>query len=523
MASSRQSKYKVRKEYNEPIEAPDLTVRSWLRWIWKQLTSMKIALFLLLLLAAAAIPGSIYPQRSADPNGVALYFKNNPDLAKFLDSMQLFDVYASSWFSAIYLLLFISLIGCLLPRIAVHYRALRELPPAPPTNLSRLPVYKKATTENPNFDAAYVYLEENKYRTVVTRDIDSQELLEIRAEKGYLRETGNLIFHISLVGVLISVALGGALSFNGQRVLVEGDTFVNNRAAYDSFTPGLLFNENQLAPFSMRLDQFSITYDYINPANYAKPLDFRANVTTNVADNQTQELIRVNEPIALPNAKVYLTGNGFAPEIVVRDPSGNVTFSGPVVFLPQDANMTSLGVVKVPDAPKQFGMMAFFYPTVGKLSTGALTSTHPYPFDPVMTINVYVGDLGLEKGLNSNIYELETHSLKQIAGGKSGTKALKLLPGEKVSLPGGLGSVEFKSLKRFASLDITYNPMDIWVLITVIITFFGLILMLLIPRRRIWVKRTATGVEVGALAKSRDEALERIVTEIIKNLKKKSK
>ena len=101
---------------------------------------MKIALFLLLLLAAAAIPGSIYPQRSADPNGVALYFKNNPELAKFLDTLQLFDVYASSWFSAIYLLLFISLIGCLLPRIAVHYKALRELPPEAPTNLSRLPV-----------------------------------------------------------------------------------------------------------------------------------------------------------------------------------------------------------------------------------------------------------------------------------------------------------------------------------------------------------------------------------------------
>ena len=520
MASSQQSKYKVRKEYNEPIEAPDLTVKSWLRWIWKQLTSMKIALFLLLLLAAAAIPGSIYPQRSADPNGVALYFKNNPELAKFLDTLQLFDVYASSWFSAIYLLLFISLIGCLLPRIAVHYKALRELPPAPPTNLSRLPVYKKISKEKNSLQSAFEYLKNNKYKTVVSSDPKTEEILEIRAEKGYLRETGNLVFHISLVGVLISVALGGALSFNGQRVLVEGDTFVNNRAAYDSFTPGLLFTENELAPFSMRLDQFSITYDYINPANYAKPLDFRANVTTSVNSKQSQQLIRVNEPIGLPNAKVYLTGNGFAPEIVVRDIQGNITFSGPVVFLPQDGNMTSLGVIKVPDAPKQFGMMAFFYPTVGKLATGALTSTHPYPFDPLMTVNVYVGDLGLDKGMNSNVYELDTHSLKQIAGGKSSTKALKLVPGETVDLPQGLGTIELKSIKRFASLDITYNPLDVWVLITVVITFFGLILMLLIPRRRIWIRKTAEGAEIGALAKSRDESLERIVKEIAQTMKK---
>ncbi|MFN4846076.1 MAG: cytochrome c biogenesis protein ResB [Rhodoluna sp.] len=518
MASRQQSKYVVRKEYNEPIEAPDLSAKSWLRWIWKQLTSMKIALFLLLLLAIAAVPGSIYPQRSADPNGVALYFKNNPDFAKVLDSLQLFDVYASSWFSAIYLLLFISLIGCLLPRIGVHYKALREKPPAPPTNLSRLPQYKKVTGEKVKLEAAFEYLTKNKYKVIA--ESKGKALVELRAEKGYLRETGNLIFHISLVGVLISVALGGALSFNGQRVLVEGETFVNNRAAYDSYQPGLLFSEASLQPFSMRLDQFSITYDYLNPANYAKPLDFRANVSTTVSDQQSQALIRVNEPIALPNAKVYLTGNGFAPEIIVRDPDGTISFSGPVVFLPQDANMTSLGVIKVPDAKKQFGMMAFFYPTVGKLSTGALTSTHPNPFDPVMTLNVYVGDLGIDKGINNNVYELDTHLLKQIAGGKSGTKALKLQPGDVVELPQNLGTVEFKSVKRFASLDITYNPLDIWVLISVIITFFGLILMLLIPRRRIWVRKLADGAEVGALAKSRDESLERIVKEISQAMKK---
>ncbi|NBR78076.1 MAG: hypothetical protein EBT76_04695 [Microbacteriaceae bacterium] len=50
----------VRKEYAEPIEAPDLSLKSWLRWIWRQLTSMRIALILLLLLAIAAVPGSLY-------------------------------------------------------------------------------------------------------------------------------------------------------------------------------------------------------------------------------------------------------------------------------------------------------------------------------------------------------------------------------------------------------------------------------------------------------------------------------
>ena len=137
MPTRQTSKYVVVKEYNEPIEAPDISFKSWLRWIWKQVTSMKLAIILLLLLAAAAIPGSIFPQRSADPNGVTLYFRNNPTSAPVLDKLQLFDVYSSSWFSSIYLLLFISLIGCVLPRVGVHYKALRAEPPLAPTNLAR--------------------------------------------------------------------------------------------------------------------------------------------------------------------------------------------------------------------------------------------------------------------------------------------------------------------------------------------------------------------------------------------------
>ena len=46
---------------------------------------MRTALFLLLLLALAAIPGSLYQQRSADPNGVRLYYDQQPEFAALLD------------------------------------------------------------------------------------------------------------------------------------------------------------------------------------------------------------------------------------------------------------------------------------------------------------------------------------------------------------------------------------------------------------------------------------------------------
>ncbi|MFM9745573.1 cytochrome c biogenesis protein ResB, partial [Streptomyces brasiliscabiei] len=82
---------------------PALGVVGWLGWGWRQLTSMRTALVLLLLLAIAAIPGSIVPQRTADPNGVSQFKVDHPDLYPVLDHLQLFDVYSSAWFSAIYI------------------------------------------------------------------------------------------------------------------------------------------------------------------------------------------------------------------------------------------------------------------------------------------------------------------------------------------------------------------------------------------------------------------------------------
>ncbi|MBX9718880.1 MAG: cytochrome c biogenesis protein ResB, partial [Microbacteriaceae bacterium] len=64
---------------------PKLDVAGWLRFAWRQLTSMRTALVLLLLLAVAAIPGSLVPQRSADPNGVVQYERDNPEMFAVLD------------------------------------------------------------------------------------------------------------------------------------------------------------------------------------------------------------------------------------------------------------------------------------------------------------------------------------------------------------------------------------------------------------------------------------------------------
>ena len=192
----------IDERFEQPIEQPQLGLLGWGRWIWRQLTSMRTALLLLLMLAVAAVPGSVYPQRSADPNGVTQFFDREPQLAQVLDALQMFDVYTSVWFSAIYILLFISLIGCVLPRTAVHIRNLRESVVATPSKLSRMPAFtevKIADSETADVvERALNLLKKQGYRAEIQGN-------SVSAERGYLRETGNLVFHLSLIGVLIEI------------------------------------------------------------------------------------------------------------------------------------------------------------------------------------------------------------------------------------------------------------------------------------------------------------------------------
>ncbi len=479
----------------------------WLRWFWRQLTSMRTALFLLLLLALAAVPGSVYPQRSADPNGVRLYFDQQPELAEVLDAFQLFDVYTSVWFSAIYILLFVSLVGCVLPRTKVHLNALRAKPVKTPETLSRMPVHILGDKQI-SLDTALEVLKQKGFRVAKQEN-------SVSAEKGYLKETGNLIFHYALLAVLIAVGVGGGFSYSGQRVLVEGETFVNNLASYDAFSPGPLFFEEELQPYSLRLDKFNVVYDLQNPANLGQPIDFIAEVTLSAGESSVTGEVRVNHPLPVPGAHVYLTGNGFAPVVTVRDGEGNIDFSGPVVYLPQDGNMTSLGVIKVPDAnPSQVGMISFFYPTVAQLESGAYTSIYPDPIDPLLTFNVYTGDLGLDSGIPRNVYALDVTDMELVAGRNGPNPPLELRVGESASLPDGLGSVSFDGLLRFASLDVALNPGGIWVMVFSFVALFAVVISLSVVRRRIWVRVEGERIEYAGLARGDDDQLESIVLEI---------
>lgn len=503
------------------VKAPALGFVEMLRWAWTQLTSMRTALFLLLLLAVAAVPGSLFPQRIQNPAAVTKYITDNPGIGEWMDTFQLFDVYSSFWFSAIYLLLFISLAGCVIPRARQHYKQWRAKPPKTPKRLSRLseygtlqvPAAAGLSAEDAVVQASKA-LKKRGYRVVV-QDLDTDRP-SVAAERGFLKELGNLVFHVSLIGVMIAFAVTGLFGYRGQKVIIEGDTFVNNLVAYDNFRKGGYFNQDSLVPYSVRLDEFKPTFNR-EQVQYGQPTNFEAFVTTKDSPDspEKKQVLKVNEPLSLGGTEIYLVGNGYAPSITVRDGNGNVAAEGPVVTLPNDSTYNSTFVMKVPDArPDQLSFVGFFLPTAVTSPNGVAYSADPDPFNPTLNINSYYGDLGLDNGVPSNVYVLDTSKLTPLNTRDLSTGGIVLEAGQTYDLPEGKGSITFSGLQRYIGVDITYDPGKIPALIFSSLALLGLIGSLFIARRRVWVRAGQhpdgrTMVEFGLLARGEDHGLAR--------------
>jgi cytochrome c biogenesis protein len=480
---------------------------------------MRTALFLLLLLAVAAVPGSLVPQTSADPNGVAQYKIDHPELYPILKNLQVFDTYTSVWFSAIYLLLFVSLIGCVIPRTKHHLDALRAQPPRTPARLNRMNGFR-AVTLSTGVVADIVHsargiLKSSGYRVVT---FEKRGEASVSAERGYLRETGNLVFHIALLGVLLAVGVGGGFGFVGQRVVTTGQTFVNTLVNYDSFNPGRFVDTNTLSPYSIRVDSLDVAYEQSNSYARGEPLDYTAHVTATTPGGKAEKrIIKVNEPLEIGGTSVYLLGNGYAPVVTIRNANGDIVFRDATPFLPQDSNLTSQGVIKVPDGlSKQLGIIGIVRPTAAKTMANGPISTYPGLENPKLSLTIFSGDLGLDKGAPVSVYALNVNKLTQIAGPTASSPGLDLKPGETAQLPNGLGSVTFDGVKRFASLDVHHDPTKTWVLIFAICILGGLLTSLFVPRRRMWVKAIeqpdgGIRVEYAGLARGDDPGLDAAV------------
>ncbi len=489
----------------EPVRPPALSPFEMARWIWRQLTSMRTALFLLFLLALAAIPGSLFPQRGVNPVEVSAYRAAHPGISPWLDRVGAFDVYATPWFAATYLLLFVSLVGCVLPRSLQHFRAMRGAPPRAPRNLMRLPVSRYFDSSEP--PAAILARASGSLRGSRFRVVDGDGW--VAGEKGYLRETGNLIFHLSLVVLLVGVAIGSLGGVKGIALVVEGDGFANTVTQYDQITPGRAYDLADLPPFSFTLDDFRATYE-AGPVQTGAARTFEAQLSVVDRPGATPRIdtVQVNAPLNVDGFKVFLVGHGYAPVFTVRDGRGRVVLDQPVPCIPQDGNFSSQCVVKVPDArPEQLAFTGFFFPTV--VPGGGPASYFPGAENPEAYLNAWTGDLHLDDGVARSVYSLDTDGLTAVKSKPTDgiPLVMPLKVGDTYTLPDGLGTVTFTGLQEWATFEVAHDPGKGLALAGAVGAIGGLLLSLFVRRRRVWVRAKAgpsgaTVVEVAGLSKT---------------------
>ena len=480
--------------------ASSFGIWDWARWAWLQLTSMRTALVLLFLLALGSVPGSVLPQQGIDPQAVQQYYAAHPSLAPLLARLSLFNVFASPWFAAIYLLLFASLAGCVIPRTFRLAGSARQQPPQAPANLARLPLTARhETTLAPDeaLAAAAAVLSAKRFRL---RTGDGW----LSAEKGYLREAGNLLFHLALLALLAAVCVGGMFGYKANRLLVVGDSFADTATGLDAFHPGRAVSAADLQPFTIALDSFRASY-VTSGALRGQPSRFDALIRYSPQPGAGMRgySLRVNHPLTVDGVRVFLIGHGYAPVFRVTDGTGRVVFDGPVPFIAvEQAGLTSEGVIKVPDAhPQQLGFAGVFLPTAVDVG-GKLGSAFPAPLNPAVSLVSYAGNLGMNSGPAQSVYQLDTSGLRQLP-----VKPRPLAPGQSIKLPDGDGTLTFTGYRQWISLAITYDPGTLPALIAGMTALAGLLLSFFIRRRRVFVRARPgpdgnTVVDVGGLARS---------------------
>lgn len=326
----------------------------------------------------------------------------------------------------------------------------------------------------------------------------------VSAEKGYRREAGNLLFHLALLALLGSVALGGLFGYKANRLLVSGTSFANTVTALDEFHPGRLVSPADLQPFTLTLNRFTASYVTSGQLR-GQPSSFNAYISYSAQPGgpARRDDLRVNHPLNIDGAKVYLIGHGYAPEFKITDGTGKVVFNQAVPFIAVNTSgLTSEGVIKVPDArPDQLGFAGVFLPTAVD-DGGQLASAFPAPLRPMVSLVAYKGNLGMDSGAPQSVYQLNTAGLQLLP-----IQPRPLAVGQSMKLPDGAGTLTFTGYQQWMSLAITYDPGQEPALIAGLAALAGLLLSFFIRRRRVFVRSYPgpdgrTLVDVGGLARS---------------------
>jgi cytochrome c biogenesis protein len=298
--------------------------------------------------------------------------------------------------------------------------------------------------------------------------------------------------------LLVGLAYGKGYGYRGQAAIVEGETWANARVGYDSFSPGRFFGPERLAPFQLRLDDFTNSF---HPDN--TPKEFASHLTALDLDGRPLQSQRVapNRPMTVDGVRIFQSDYGYVPVVRVRDAGGKELLAPQEVLTLRDpASEWSTGAVKVTSSSPQVGLELTMFTglvTAPDCPGGAPFCNDPRLVRPVLVVLAYQGDLQANRA--QSVFTLDRTKLEPL-----GDRPLLLVPGQSKKLANGM-EVSFTDLKQYSVLTLARDPGVPVVAVAAALLLAGLVPSLYVTRRRIWVRAVPAGaggarVELAGLA-----------------------
>jgi len=521
-----------------PPAPPRVTIRQSFALVWRTLRSMRTALVLLFLLAAAAAVGSLLPQIPNSPERVASYRLAHPFFGTLFLRAGFFDVYGSWWFALILTLLFVSLIACLLPRSRAMIRTIRQRP-IQAREIDAFPQYRElrvAAEPGAAATTARTVLRHHGYRVALAEDGRA-----VAAEKGALREIGSLVFHWAFLVLLVAVIVGKGTGYVGHATIVEGQTWTDAAFNYDGDLRTGRFSSGAHTGIGIKLLDYSDAF-----RQSGVPMDFTSKVDLLNPDGTLAraDTVTINHPVSFDGVRIFQFGFGWAPAVTITE-RGATIYHGPVVMgqdaQPGDNPLTVpwVGFVKLPTLRPQVAIKLELYPDSVAYFAGLIAGV-PQPMtqanDPFMRYSVWKGKL-----LDPSLSGLDTRLMHQVAtggigrgwtvdlargcvtSGASSSNLPRQLAG--TVCPAGAASgltMSFPELRQYSRLQISRDTTVPWVLGAAILILAGLVAAMYSSRRKLWVraepKDAGSVVRIGGFALQRKDRFEEAFPKIVEDL-----
>jgi cytochrome c biogenesis protein len=274
--------------------------------IWNFFTSLKLVIFLFLILSALSIAGTVIEQNKPLHEYYRYY---TPETVIFFNKIGLLDMYHSWWFISCLVLLALNIIACTMDRYAPIMSALRKKylildetlekslnPKATIKYLLPLDTVEKKVVElaGKSFNS----------RPIVTHGQDGSRYYFF--EKGKYTRLAFFFIHLSVLLIFFGALLGSIFGYKGYLNLCEGES-----ASSLETRSGQIKN----LFFTIKCNSFAADF-YPNGA----PKDYRSDLSIILAEKEVmRKTIRVNDPLTFRGLTFYQASYGSRPERVILE------------------------------------------------------------------------------------------------------------------------------------------------------------------------------------------------------------